>query len=116
MPFHKRSVLPRDVCKPEARPREKLYVHLGDVCGLTLCSVLRQLADVSRHSVSILEELEGELASVVHRSAALEARALRLHRHVTLMVSKPPPRGKTGPGSGLGQSSPSDVCLVKFWE
>lgn len=96
MPFHKRSVLPRDVCKPEARPREKLYVHLGDVCGLTLCSVLRQLADVSRHSVSILEELEGELASVVHRSAALEARALRLHRHVTLMVSKPPPRATSG--------------------
>uniref|UniRef100_A0A8C6TQW0 NHS-like 2 n=1 Tax=Neogobius melanostomus TaxID=47308 RepID=A0A8C6TQW0_9GOBI len=69
MPFCKRTILPRDVCKPlhgEARPREELYVHLGDVCGFTLCSVLRQLADVSRHGVGILEELQGELASVVH--------------------------------------------------
>lgn len=96
MPFCKRTVLPRDVCKPEARPRERLLAHLGDVCGFTLCSVLRQLADVSRHCVGVLEELEGELAALVHRSAALETRALRLQRHVTVMVSKAPPRATSG--------------------
>lgn len=99
MPFCKRTILPRDVCKkPEedARPREELLVHLGDVCGFTLCSVLRQLADVSRHGVGILEELQGEMVSLVHRSAALETRALRLQRHVTVMVSTPPPRATSG--------------------
>lgn len=111
MPFCKRTVLPKDVCKPdgrrqllrEARPQqeeqrrrrqEEVFGDLVDVCGFTLCSVLRQLSDLSRHSVSILEELEGELVSVCHRSGALEGRVVRLQRHVAELVSKPPPRSK----------------------
>lgn len=104
MPFCKRTVLPKDVCKPdggrlrEARPRQQAEVFgdLVDVCGFTLCSVLRQLSDLSRHSVSILEELEGELVSICHRSGALEGRVVRLQRHVAELVSKPPPRSKRG--------------------
>lgn len=102
MPFCKRTVLPKDVCKPdgrrllEARPRQQaeIFGDLADVCGFTLCSVLRQLSDLSRHSVSILQELEGELVSVCHRSGALEGRVVRLQRHVAELVSKPPPRSK----------------------
>lgn len=102
MPFCKRTILPKDVCKPDggrlreaARPRQlEIFGDLVDVCGFTLCSVLRQLSDLSRHSVSILEELEGELVSVCHRSGALEGRVVRLQRHVAELVSKPPPRSK----------------------
>lgn len=94
MPFCKRTVLPRDVCKPDARRGLPLPGELADVCGASLGSVLRQLSDLSRHSVSILGELEGELGAVCLRSGALEARAARLQRHVEALLSKPPPRGK----------------------
>ncbi|XP_055358972.1 NHS-like protein 2 [Betta splendens] len=121
MPFCKRTILPKDVCKPdgrsplEARPRRQAEVFgdLVDVCGFTLCSVLRQLADLSRHSVSILEDLEGELVSVCHRAGALEGRVVRLQRRVAELVSKPPPRttsgleaesGRRGGGSSSGSS------------
>ncbi|XP_018559316.1 NHS-like protein 2 isoform X2 [Lates calcarifer] len=110
MPFCKRTILPKDVCKPdgrrllEARPQQQqqrrqqaeVFGDLVDVCGFTLCSVLRQLSDLSRHSVSILEELEGELVSICHRSGALEGRVVRLQRHVAELVSKPPPRTTSG--------------------
>ncbi|XP_034020865.1 NHS-like protein 2 [Thalassophryne amazonica] len=102
MPFCKRTILPKDVCKPDraalrdARPQAEVFGDLADVCGFTLCSVLRQLSDLSRHSVSILEELEGELVSVCRRSCALESRVVLLQRRVTELVSKPPPRTTSG--------------------
>ncbi|MED6254312.1 hypothetical protein ATANTOWER_022729 [Ataeniobius toweri] len=94
MPFCKRTILPKDVCKPDGGRRLQAEVvrELGDVCGSSLCSVLRQLSDLSRHSVSILEELEGDLVSVCRRSGALEGRVARLQRHVAELLSKPPPR------------------------
>lgn len=102
MPFCKRTILPKDVCKPDgirlpearARRQAEIFGDLADVCGFTLVSVLRQLSDLSRHSVSILEDLEGELVSICHRSGALEGRVARLHRHVAELIQKPPPRSK----------------------
>ncbi|XP_072233053.1 NHS-like protein 2 isoform X1 [Leuresthes tenuis] len=97
MPFCKRTLLPKDVCKPDGgRLRAEIFGELTDVCGFSLSSVLRQLSDLSRHSVSILEELEGELVSICHRSGALEGRVVRLQRHVAELVSKPPPRTTSG--------------------
>ncbi|XP_041635612.1 NHS-like protein 2 isoform X2 [Cheilinus undulatus] len=100
MPFCKRTILPKDVCKPDARSlphkQAEVFGDLADVCSFTLCSVLRQLSDLSRHSVGILQELEGDLASVCHRSRALEGRVVRLQRHVAELVSKPPPRATSG--------------------
>ncbi|XP_053199136.1 LOW QUALITY PROTEIN: NHS-like protein 2 [Scomber japonicus] len=97
MPFCKRTILPKDVCKPDGRSLQtEVFGDLADVCGFTLSSVLRQLSDLSRHSVSILEELEGELVSVCHRSGALQGRVVRLQRHVAELVSKPPPRTTSG--------------------
>ncbi|KAM9836898.1 NHS-like protein 2 [Aulostomus maculatus] len=103
MPFCKRTILPKDVCKPdgqrlrETRPQQaEIFGDLADVCGFSLCSVLRQLSDLSRHSVGILEELEGELVSICHRSGALEGRVVRLQRRVADTVSKPPPRTTSG--------------------
>ncbi|KAF7647283.1 hypothetical protein LDENG_00174630 [Lucifuga dentata] len=108
MPFCKRTILPKDVCKPDGRrlPEEarrpvEIFGDLADVCGFSLCSVLRQLSDLSRCSVSILEELEGELVSVCRRSGALEGRVARLQRRVTELVSQPPPKSCYGE-SNLG--------------
>lgn len=108
MPFCKRAILPKDVSKPDGRrlrgaqqkQSAEVFGDLADVCGFTLCSLLRQLSDLSRHSVSILEELEGELASVCHRSCALEGRVVRLQRHVADLISKPPPRSKSKQTTG----------------
>lgn len=104
MPFCKRTILPKDVCKPggwrrhqeaQQQQRRATLEDLVDVCGFTLGSLLRQLSDLSRHSVSILEELEGDLATICHRSCALEGRVVRLQRRVTDLISKPPPRGRS---------------------
>ncbi|CAJ1085835.1 NHS-like protein 2 isoform X1 [Xyrichtys novacula] len=107
MPFCKRTILPKDVCKPDGRrlnaqAEVEVFGDLVDVCGFTLCSLLRQLSDLSRHSVGILQELEGELVSVCQRSGALEGRVVRLQRRVAELVSKPPPRGGGGSNSSSG--------------
>ncbi|XP_061525338.1 NHS-like protein 2 isoform X1 [Phycodurus eques] len=87
MPFCKRAVLPRDLCKPGVGVRtSELFADLADVCAFTLASVLRQLSDLSRHSLGVLEELEGELASVCRRSGALEG---RLGRVVDMLRKSP---------------------------
>ncbi|XP_037832470.1 NHS-like protein 2 isoform X4 [Kryptolebias marmoratus] len=104
MPFCKRTILPKDVCKPDDR-RRLLLGELADVCSLSLGSVLRQLSDLSRHSVSILEELEGELGSVCRRSGALEARLVRLQGHVAALLGKPPPRAPSGLEAASGRRS-----------
>ncbi|CAL8326430.1 unnamed protein product [Lota lota] len=95
MPFCKRTILPKDVCR-RGDSASASFVDLVDVCGFTLCSVLRQLSDLSRHSVRILEELEGELVAVCRRSGALEGKVVSLQRHVAALVSKPPPKTASG--------------------
>lgn len=115
MPFCKRTILPKDVCKPAGRrlqqdaQRRAALEDLVDVRGFTLCSLLRQLSDLSRHSVSILEELEGDLATICHRSCALEGRVVRLQRRVTDLISKPPPKGR---GQLRSVSITPSVCVV----
>ncbi|CDQ70617.1 unnamed protein product [Oncorhynchus mykiss] len=94
MPFCKRTIVPKDVCKNDAKRQTAIFGDLVDVCGFTLCSVLRQLSDLSRNSVSILEELEGELVSICHRSGTLEGKVIRLQRHIAALASKPPPKSK----------------------
>lgn len=119
MPFCKRTILPKDVCKPagrrrqqEAQPRRATLEDLVDVCGFTLSSLLRQLSDLSRHSVSILAELEGDLATLCHRSCALEGRVVRLQRRVTDLISKPPPRGRSYFKGHSGARLESAECVV----
>lgn len=95
MPFCKRTVLPRYVSR-----RGGLFAELTDVCGFSLGSVLRQLSDLSRLCVSLLEELEGELRGVCRRCGALEARLSGLQRRAAEMISGPFP-GKGGGGAHL---------------
>ncbi|XP_016142698.1 NHS-like protein 2 isoform X2 [Sinocyclocheilus grahami] len=95
MPFCKRTIVPKDVCKSGGKSRGAMFTDLVDVCGLTLCAVLRQLSDLSRQSVSILEELEGELASICYRSGALENKLLSLQKHISALATKPPVKTAT---------------------
>ncbi|XP_043100373.1 NHS-like protein 2 isoform X2 [Puntigrus tetrazona] len=95
MPFCKRTVVPKDVCKSGGKSRGAMFTDLVDVCGLTLCAVLRQLSDLSRQSVSILEELEGELASICYRSGALENKLISLQKHISALATKPPAKTAT---------------------
>ncbi|XP_061665022.1 NHS-like protein 2 isoform X2 [Syngnathoides biaculeatus] len=108
MPFCKRVILPRDLCKPGSGVRtSELFADLVDVCAFTLASVLRQLSDLSRHSLGVLEELEGELASVCRRSGALEGRLgrvvgmLRKNQH-TATVGLEAESGRRGGSRGGG--------------
>lgn len=94
MPFYKRTLVPKDVCKNDTKRPNANFGDLVDVCGFSLCSVLRQLSDLSRQSVSILEELEGELVSICHRSGTLEGKVISLQRHIAALASKPPPKSK----------------------
>nr|XP_046174453.1 NHS-like protein 2 isoform X1 [Oncorhynchus gorbuscha] len=95
MPFYKRTLVPKDVCRNDTKRPNANFGDLVDVCGFSLCSVLRQLSDLSRQSVSILEELEGELVSVCLRSETLEGKVISLQRHITALSKKPPPKTTT---------------------
>ncbi|XP_061103509.1 NHS-like protein 2 isoform X2 [Conger conger] len=95
MPFCKRIIAPKDVCKEDTKRQRVIFTDLEDVCEFALCSVLRQLSDLSRQSVSILEELEGELASVCLRSRTLESKVVNLQKHLSVLVIEPPPLATT---------------------
>ncbi|XP_036379026.1 NHS-like protein 2 [Megalops cyprinoides] len=95
MPFCKRTIVPKYVCKDDPKTQGIVFTDLVDVCGFALRSVLRQLSDLSRQSVSILEELEGELVSICHRSGTLESKVINLQRHVLALATKPPPTTTT---------------------
>uniref|UniRef100_A0A3P8UK03 NHS-like 2 n=1 Tax=Cynoglossus semilaevis TaxID=244447 RepID=A0A3P8UK03_CYNSE len=110
MPFHKRTILPAQVCRPAtrgsrggvlARTRQdcQAQVFLSDltgVCGFSLCSLLLQLSDLSRHTVNIVDELQEELTCVCRRSCALELRVAKLQKRVTELLSRPPTRAVSG--------------------
>ncbi|KAI5104402.1 NHS-like protein 2 isoform X2 [Silurus meridionalis] len=94
MPFCKRITAPKDVCKSALRSAGAPFTDLADVCGFSLCSIIRQLSDLCRQSVSILEELEGEIASICHRSGTLENKVISLQRHVSALAASKPPLKK----------------------
>ncbi|ROL43638.1 hypothetical protein DPX16_13569 [Anabarilius grahami] len=111
MPFCKRTIVPKDVCKSGGKSRGAMFTDLVDVCGLTLCAVLRQLSDLSRQSVSILEELEGELASICYRSGALENKLISLQKHISALATKPPVKTRH-----VWQSFFSSVLIILQWQ
>ncbi|XP_051571905.1 NHS-like protein 2 isoform X2 [Myxocyprinus asiaticus] len=112
MPFCKRTIVPKDVCKSSAKSRGAVFTDLVDVCGLTLCALLRQLSDLSRESVSILEELEGELASICYRSGALENKLTSLQKHISALASKPPVK----PTTNLDSESKRTAHFQSSWQ
>lgn len=114
MPFCKRIIAPKDVCKSALRSGGASFTDLADVCGFSLCSILRQLSDLCRQSVSILEELEGEIASICHRSGTLENKVISLQRHVSALTSSKPPLKSKLRSAAFSSQNPlsSDGSLV----
>ncbi|NXE66869.1 NHS protein, partial [Calcarius ornatus] len=71
MPFYRRSVAVR------VRPAGPL-TDLRDTCSLAALALLRQLAELCGHSVSLLGDIEGHLRALARRAARLHRRAARL--------------------------------------
>ncbi|XP_026792058.1 NHS-like protein 2 isoform X2 [Pangasianodon hypophthalmus] len=113
MPFCKRIIAPKDVCKSALRSAGAPFTDLADVCGFSLCSILRQLSDLCRQSVSILEELEGEIASICHRSGTLESKVISLQRHVSALAASKPPLKTT---TNLDSESKRTAHFQSSWQ
>ncbi|XP_060778952.1 NHS-like protein 2 isoform X1 [Neoarius graeffei] len=113
MPFCKRLIVPKDVCKSALRSGGASFTELADVCGFSLSSILRQLSDLCRQSVSILEELEGEIANICHRSGTLESKVISLQRHVSALTSSKPPLRTT---TNLDSESKRTAHFQSSWQ
>lgn len=85
MPFHKRIVRSRSLCRFTKEGLEvgagacgvynrDLFPSLDDVNCKALISVLRQLSDLSHHACSIFQELQTEASAVVKKASALQYR------------------------------------------
>ncbi|XP_006868609.1 PREDICTED: NHS-like protein 2-like [Chrysochloris asiatica] len=79
MPFYRRTVVPQSLC-PSNQPQP--LAELRDVSHLAALSLLRQLADLCGHSLALLEDLEGHLLALVHRTDSLCQRTVRLRRRL----------------------------------
>uniref|UniRef100_A0A3B3R8H4 Uncharacterized protein n=1 Tax=Paramormyrops kingsleyae TaxID=1676925 RepID=A0A3B3R8H4_9TELE len=112
MPFCNRLIVPKHVCRSEDRRDGEIFADLVDVCSFTLCNLLRQLSDLSRLSVSILEDLEGELLSICQRSRTLESKVISLQKHVSAFVTRPPLNSK----HFFGGISRRDRKWFRLWE
>lgn len=84
MPFTKRTVQPRGLCR-SAEPGEDGAppALLDELCALSnaaLSRTVRQLSDVARHAGSLFHELERELASTDRRLRDLREKVRRMER------------------------------------
>ncbi|XP_069067946.1 NHS-like protein 2 isoform X2 [Pleurodeles waltl] len=119
MPFYRRTVSPGRLCPP--RPGGPELRDMGDVCSLALHSVLYQLADLSRHSLFILGDIECHLKELRGRTRSLELRMGRMY----LLLSgshmgrrRPtPPRGSRPQRTDLdsGPGGATDGASVAGW-
>nr|XP_005992962.1 PREDICTED: NHS-like protein 2 [Latimeria chalumnae] len=109
MPFPKRTILPSRLCRADSAAG---FSDLGDVCERSLRTVLRQLADLCRHSAGLLEELEHEVRSVSIRSGILESRLIRLYRHLSGLQGCPP---RTA-GSNLDLECKRTIHFRSSWQ
>ncbi|XP_072361525.1 NHS-like protein 2 isoform X2 [Scyliorhinus torazame] len=113
MPFCKRAVRPVHVCRLHAEGRRlSALENLIDVSSLTLGSVLRQLSDLARAAVSVLEEIELEIGCISHRALLLEVRIIGLHRYVSALALRP----AAPSGSNLDQESKRTAHFKSLWQ
>ncbi|XP_051929786.1 actin remodeling regulator NHS-like isoform X2 [Hippocampus zosterae] len=88
MPFFKRLVEPRSLCRVERgeEPEEgdadgeggSPFHDLLSVTHVALARTLRQLSDLAKHACSVFHELEGDLAATGHRLRGLQRKVGRL--------------------------------------
>ncbi|XP_078403152.1 NHS-like protein 2 isoform X1 [Cetorhinus maximus] len=113
MPFCKRIVRPVQVCRLHGEGRRlSALENLIDVSSFTLGSVLRQLSDLAREAVSVLEEIELEIGSISHRALLLEVRIIGLHRYVSALALRP----AAPSGSNLDQESKRTAHFKSLWQ
>ncbi|XP_061153272.1 actin remodeling regulator NHS-like isoform X1 [Syngnathus typhle] len=83
MPFFKRLVEPRSMCRVEKGDGEEAdagspFHDLLSVSHVALARTLRQLSDLAKHACSVFHELEGDLAATGHRLRGLQRKVGRL--------------------------------------
>ncbi|KAL4623914.1 NHS-like protein 1 [Arapaima gigas] len=79
MPLYKRTVSPVYLCRLDARdPRTHGFDSMEELCDHALASLLRQLADLSRHASDVFSELENEASSLGARCGAVQLRLDRV--------------------------------------
>lgn len=86
MPFYRRTVVPQRLC-PRNSPQP--LAELRDVSHLAALSLLRQLADLCGHSLTLLEDLEGHLLALGRRTDSLCRRTVRLRRRLPCRLLGP---------------------------
>ncbi|XP_077390190.1 actin remodeling regulator NHS-like [Festucalex cinctus] len=80
MPFFKRLVEPRSLCRVEEGDGDggSPFHDLLSVSHVALARTLRQLSDLAKHACSVFHELEGDLAATGHRLRGLQRKVGRL--------------------------------------
>ncbi|XP_077440518.1 actin remodeling regulator NHS isoform X2 [Vanacampus margaritifer] len=80
MPFFKRLVEPRSLCRIEEGEGDggSPFHDLLSVSHVALARTLRQLSDLAKHACSVFHELEGDLAATGHRLRGLQRKVGRL--------------------------------------
>nr|XP_055027600.1 NHS-like protein 1 isoform X2 [Misgurnus anguillicaudatus] len=120
MPFYKRTVEPRSLCRfnkdgLQARAccvfNRDSFSTLDAVNFKVLINVLHQLSDLSRHASSIFLELQTEAAGLINKTSALQCRLDALHVTVADLNHK---RIKI-PVSSLDEESKWSVHYTAPW-
>ncbi|KAM6938741.1 actin remodeling regulator NHS [Lycodopsis pacificus] len=89
MPFAKRLVEPRFLCRRQPSDEEAPPVEdLVSVSNVALSRTLRQLSDLAKHACSVFQELEDELAATGLRVRGLQGRITGLQQGCTELDPK----------------------------
>ncbi|XP_037554258.1 Nance-Horan syndrome protein [Nematolebias whitei] len=89
MPFTKRAVGPRFLCRhPVPHEGGLLFEDLVSISNVALSRSVRQLSDLARHACSMFQELEDELTSTRLRLRGLQARISPLQQLCTELDPK----------------------------
>ncbi|XP_068599464.1 actin remodeling regulator NHS [Brachionichthys hirsutus] len=102
MPFAKRLVEPRLMCRYQIPNEEGLhYEDLVSISNVALSRTLRQLSDLARHACSVFQELEHDLTSTSQRVKGLQSKITLLQ----LTCSGLDPKQEAVPVSNLDVES-----------
>ncbi|XP_057696110.1 actin remodeling regulator NHS isoform X2 [Corythoichthys intestinalis] len=98
MPFFKRLVEPRSLCRVEREEESQNQGEIGSpfhdllaVSHVALARTLRQLSDLAKHACSVFAELEGDLAATGHRLRGLQRKVGRLQETCSELDPKQEP-------------------------
>eukprot|EP00066_Takifugu_rubripes_P023638 XP_011612904.1 PREDICTED: nance-Horan syndrome protein-like [Takifugu rubripes] len=112
MPFAKRIVEPRLLCRYQIPNEESLlFEDLVSISNVALSRTLRQLSDLAKHACSIFQELETDLATTNQRVRGLQGRISQLQH----TCSELDPKQEAVPESNLDVESKRTVHYQTPW-